>query len=290
MTSKDLSEYSKGLTPESDDSVASSLKSLSVTPEVTKAASSARNKSGIHLLFKSFRQAFNPKTTKQFSSPSSLTKNFVSDGSGSDSSKKDTFDSASETGSLKAKISGVADEPLVINISKVEGQSRNSPSPSPLSSSPVLIKKIFPAEKGPVKLCRICEKFVPQNGFERHSNVCILDHEYKVKMAEFDNKLKKYATIITSRRKMLKGVSYILNEIKEYSEHPEWPAIKKICDYMKAKSLKYTQEITQAMIERNEVDKNLKKLEGYLQESSESLIYDRYLIDVGKKIITIVRN
>ena len=59
---------------------------------------------------------------------------------------------------------------------------------------------------------------------------------------------------------------------------------------MKAKSLKYTQEITQAMIERNEVDKNLKKLEGYLQESSESLIYDRYLIDVGKKIINIVRN
>lgn len=57
---------------------------------------------------------------------------------------------------------------------------------------------------------------------------------------------------------------------------------------MKAKAQKYTQEITQSMIERNEVDKNMKKLESYIQEASESLINDRYLVDVGNKIVAVV--
>lgn len=57
---------------------------------------------------------------------------------------------------------------------------------------------------------------------------------------------------------------------------------------MKAKAQKYTQEITHSMIERSEVDKNIKKLESYCKEASKSLIHDRYLLDVGKKIITVV--
>jgi hypothetical protein len=58
---------------------------------------------------------------------------------------------------------------------------------------------------------------------------------------------------------------------------------------VKAKAQKYTQEISNSMIERNDVvDKNIKKLESYVQEASESVIKDRYLLDVGIKVIEVV--
>lgn len=55
-------------------------------------------------------------------------------------------------------------------------------------------------------MCRICERIVPELELEKHSKFCALGHEYRVKLSVLDKKLKKYAIILASRRKLIKEV------------------------------------------------------------------------------------
>jgi hypothetical protein len=51
---------------------------------------------------------------------------------------------------------------------------------------------------------------VPELELEKHSKFCALGHEYRVKLSVLDKKLKKYAIIIASRRKLIKEVCFPL--------------------------------------------------------------------------------
>lgn len=206
--SKDGSDSSKVFTPESDDSMSSANAGSGVS-EGYKILPGKKSKSGLQMLFKTFRKAFTPKSDVKLSNKGSQSDDLGSDGgSVSDVSRKNASDSSSESGSIRRNSLPKLSEPLSISTSKIDKQkSKTNQSSSPLSS-PVGVKKMFPTDKGPVKLCRICERFIAKNDFEQHCQLCVLNHEYKVKMKGSDNKLRKYVTIVSSRRKMLKAVCF----------------------------------------------------------------------------------
>lgn len=185
------------------------MNSLAVSSEPTKILPTKKSKSGIQMLFKNFRKAFINRSDAKASHSSYEKDNDA--GSVSDASRKDVSDSSSDAASLKTKSLPKLKEPLTIATLKVDRhKTKNSQSGSSLSTSPGVMKKMFPTDKGPVKLCRICERFVSKNEFEQHSQFCVINHEYKVRMTDSDNNLRKYVAIITIRRKMLKAVRYML--------------------------------------------------------------------------------
>jgi hypothetical protein len=207
-SSKDESESSKMFVPESDDSCGSSILSGSNVPEGFRNPSVRKPKSGLHMLFKGFRKAFTSKSDPKLSNKVSQSHSLIINGSPiSIVPKKDASDSSSESGSIRRNSLPKLKEPLAIRTSKISRQkSKSGQSSSPLSASPIISKKMFPTDKGQMKLCRICERFIQKTDFEQHSELCVLNHEYKVKMKDADNKLRKYVTILSSRRKMLKAV------------------------------------------------------------------------------------
>lgn len=201
-SSKDDYDSSRIFMPESDDSSSHAASNVSEKSQVKK------SKSGLHMLFKGFRKAFTSKSDQKLSNKVPQTDGLMISGSPvSVVSKKDASESSSESGSLRRSSLPVLNEPLAISTSKISRKkSKIGPSSSPLSASPTVLKKMFPTDKGQMKLCRICEIFVQKTDFEQHSALCVLNHEYKVKMKDADNKLRKYVTILSSRRKMLKAV------------------------------------------------------------------------------------
>jgi hypothetical protein len=76
--------------------------------------------------------------------------------------------------------------------------------------------------------------------------------------------------------------------LKEYHEHPEWPAVRKICDQLKNKSQKYSQEILPYMTDKKHVEKTISKLTVGLNDLTECLLSDKHLILSGKKLICTV--
>ncbi len=191
------------MSAESDDS-SSLTNSGSIISEGYRNLSAKKPKSGLYMLFKSFRKAFNLKSDEK--NKGSESEYVIKDGGLVSDASKNTSDSSSETGSIRRHSLPKLMEPLSISTSKLlRKKSKNGQSSSPLSSSPVL-KKMHPTDKGQVKLCRICERLIPKIDFEQHCQLCVLNHEYKVKMKDADNKLRKYVMIVSSRRKVLKAV------------------------------------------------------------------------------------
>jgi hypothetical protein len=80
-----------------------------------------------------------------------------------------------------------------------------------------------------------------------------------------------------------------MNGEQEHHEHPEWPAIRKICDYVKQKTLKLSQEIASSAIERGDIQRSLGKLRTCLVDVNDSLLGDEHLTMVIKKVILGVR-